>query len=59
MQPDFDFQFGRRGHLRGYGLRGLVALGLVLLAAVIIALPATTTTTIAIGTVWSYLERLF
>jgi hypothetical protein len=56
MQPDFDFQFGRRHHLRGY--RGLVALGLVLITLVMIFTPAKVTTLVAIDSLWSALSRL-
>ena len=34
---DFDFQIGKRVHLRGYGWRGLLALWSVLAAATVLA----------------------
>lgn len=34
-EPDFDFGFGNGRYLKGHGWRGLVALGFLLLAAVV------------------------
>lgn len=58
MQPDFDFQFGRRHHLRGHGYRGLVALGLVLVALLIVFIPARATTLVAFDSLRSALARI-
>lgn len=59
MHPEFDFQFGRRHHLRGQGYRGLVALGLVLIALVVIMMPARTATFLLMDSVWSALSWFF
>lgn len=36
MQSDYDFKFGGDRHLRGHGVKGLVALALLLVALVLV-----------------------
>jgi hypothetical protein len=40
MGPDYDFQLARDRRLKGNGIKGLVALGMVLVALVIVVFSA-------------------